>query len=266
VSENESDEKELLLAQYQEIRQEIRNSLDFATGRLTKGITAVGFVAAYAGHSGYHSLLLFVPVILLSLLTMTFFSMYWIQKLSYQVARIEFELDTRGFDWERQVVLDRSKISTPHIEQVAHGGMYGFYSLIVLILTAVCLLIPFQSASEISLSGVTVGVGTVLGLYALLLVFCSMTFYAFEKKRRETARKITTKQQEKFIPASKRYLREKGNATPDDFRTNVFPPYAKLYEFDDWWEIVSEAIAKDDDFRLFEERDDYCYHSSDEYR
>jgi cell division protein FtsL len=266
MSRDISDEKEVLLTQYKELRQEIRNSLDLAKGRLTKGITAVGFVAAYAGHTEHYSLFLLVPVIVLSLLCTYFFSMYWAQKLSYQVAKIELELDTRGFDWERQVLLKGSEISTPRIEQVAHAGMYGFYGLIILILTVVCLLIPFQRTSEISLSGVTVGFGTTLGLYTLLLTFCSMTFYAFEKKRRETARKITKEQQEKVIDASKQYLREEGSATRDNFEDNVFPSYAQLYEFDesdDLWEIVSEAIATDEDFRSVKDRDGYRYHPSE---
>jgi len=261
--ERNSAERELLLTQYRELRQEIRNAIDSAKDQLLKGITAIGFIAAYAGYTGHYSLFLFVPVVVLALLSEYFHSIHWMYKTSYQVAKIELELNTLGFDWERQVMLEGSNTSSPCIQKLSDGSMYGFYGLIVIVITVFSINVAFHEGPTIDLFGVTVGIGTVLGLYTLLFILCGLIFYASEKERRERRRDIAREQRDKVISSSKQYLHEQGSAHREDFRTSVFPPYSQLYDFSDWWEIVSGAIAEDDDFRLAGQ---YCYHRSEEHQ
>lgn len=92
--------QDALLTQYQEVRSELRQSIDRSHRRAGGGIAAIGVIVGYALSTDTYLFLTFVPIIMGFLYIISIGSAIGIRFLAKQSYQIEAVINIEEFSWE----------------------------------------------------------------------------------------------------------------------------------------------------------------------
>lgn len=178
ILELKQSEREALLAEYQEVREELRENATLLHSRVSRGIAAIGAVIGYALLAeGGRPFISIVPLIIAFIYLLTLNSIQNMLILSRRSYDIEEKIMPEGQGWEHQYggLLPHSERKTSY-DKFPQIDLSDIASATLVVLSAliyvVFIFISWRTVNEleITIAGVDSGIIIILS-YAILTVF-----------------------------------------------------------------------------------------------
>ncbi|WP_313694036.1 hypothetical protein [Halorarum halobium] len=169
-----ADPDDYRLAQYRELREEIRAVNEKSTTTMTRGIGACGLIAAYGLYQPSSRVVIAViPVVVGVLFVVHALNMCWVARLATHIVELQNSIDVDGFDWEREYGMFRSDETI--WERVPRAA---FYALLCLVYggTVVAGVSVVDAAELATVFGTSIGL---LARLCYLLISCMMLVAAY---------------------------------------------------------------------------------------